>query len=242
VTYPEHLVSVSIVVSISACHSYDSPRETGVQFPDREFQWFPFGTMMAGETVFFRNGMCASSQSIFTWMVINLGEFLAWTFLDRDQLPARGSEEADEVEEYVRQFEEALGKELQQGYNRNVRSLRLTLDPVKMTHRSSAWYCVSRSPLGAGGWLICLGQIVGCIDAMTALRFRLYGLTLVSTKRWFQSFPVRPHALLVQSAQRSPSKDFSYWYRPHTAEGKVPVVFLHGLGILHPYVEFLGRG
>jgi hypothetical protein len=81
---------------------------------------------------------------------------------------------------------------------------------------------------------------VGCIDAMTAFRFRLYGLTLVSTKRWFQSFPVRPHALLVQSPQRSPSKDFSYWYRPHTAEGKVPVMFLHGLGIgLHPYVEFL---
>jgi transcription elongation factor SPT5 len=73
----------------------------------------------------------------------NLGEFLAWAFLDRDQLPARGSEEAEEVAEYVRQFEEVLGRELPQGYNRNVRSLRLTLDPVKMTHRSLAWYCVS---------------------------------------------------------------------------------------------------
>jgi hypothetical protein len=37
-----HLVSVSIVVSISACHCCDSPRETGVQFPDRESQMFPF--------------------------------------------------------------------------------------------------------------------------------------------------------------------------------------------------------
>jgi hypothetical protein len=53
VTQNEHLVSVSIVVSISACHSHDSPRETGVQFPDRESRTFPFGTVMAGETVFF---------------------------------------------------------------------------------------------------------------------------------------------------------------------------------------------
>jgi hypothetical protein len=44
---------------------------------------------------------------------------------------------------------------------------------------------------------------VGCIDAMTALRFRLYGFTLVSTKHWFRSFPVRPHALLLQSTQRA---------------------------------------
>jgi hypothetical protein len=29
-------VSVSIEVSISACHSIDSSRETGVRFPDRE--------------------------------------------------------------------------------------------------------------------------------------------------------------------------------------------------------------
>jgi hypothetical protein len=76
----------------------------------------------------------------------NLGEFLAWAFLDRDQLPTRGSAEAQEVEEYVRWFEEALGRELPQGYNKNVSSLRLTLDPVKMTPRSLAWYCVSWSP------------------------------------------------------------------------------------------------
>jgi hypothetical protein len=62
---------------------------------------------------------------------------LAWAFLDRDQLPVRGSAEAQEVEEYVRWLEEALGREL---------PLRLTLDPVKMTPRSLAWYCVSWSP------------------------------------------------------------------------------------------------
>jgi hypothetical protein len=52
VTQHEHLVSVSIVVSISACHSYDSPRETGVQFPDRESRTFPFGTVMEKQSFF----------------------------------------------------------------------------------------------------------------------------------------------------------------------------------------------
>jgi pimeloyl-ACP methyl ester carboxylesterase len=32
----------------------------------------------------------------------------------------------------------------------------------------------------------------------------------------------------------------SYWHRPHTSTSKLPIVFLHGIGIgLWPYVKFL---
>ncbi|KAA8899174.1 hypothetical protein FN846DRAFT_782440 [Sphaerosporella brunnea] len=154
----------------------------------------------------------------------NLAEFLSWAFLDLDQVPPRGSEEAAEVDAYVRQFEEMLGTTLRSGYNPLVKSLRLTLDPVKMMHRSLVLY-----------------GVVGLVDFFTTMRLRMGGLILFPTKSWRASFPIRLHAVLASDwGKRSPSKDFSYWYRPHTAKDKVPIVFLHGLGIgLHPYVGFL---
>jgi len=34
--------------------------------------------------------------------------------------------------------------------------------------------------------------------------------------------------------------DLPYWYRPHRSETKLPIVFIHGIGIgLYPYVSFL---
>jgi len=78
-----------------------------------------------------------------------LAQFLTWAFLDRDTMPDEGSEEARELKYYVDEFETSLGRRLPAGFNENVRSLRLTLDPVKMTHRSLLWYFVGiPSPLG----------------------------------------------------------------------------------------------
>jgi hypothetical protein len=83
---------------------------------------------------------------------------------------------------------------------------------------------------------------VGFVDFMTAVQLKWHGMGLFPTASWFATFPVRPHALLVSADAMSPSRGFSYWFRPHTAEGKVPVVFLHGLGIgLYPYVSFIGE-
>jgi pimeloyl-ACP methyl ester carboxylesterase len=40
----------------------------------------------------------------------------------------------------------------------------------------------------------------------------------------------------------SPAPDLSYWYRPHTSRSKLPVLFLHGIGIgLYPYAKFLAE-
>ena len=50
--------------------------------------------------------------------------------------------------------------------------------------------------------------------------------------------PPRPHALV--DSLRSPAKDLTYWYHPHTSDKDLPILFLHGIGIgLWPYMQFL---
>lgn len=51
-------------------------------------------------------------------------------------------------------------------------------------------------------------------------------------------FPLRP--LTLFTTHRSPAKALTYWHRPHTAKTKLPILFIHGIGIgLYPYVDFL---
>ena len=67
--------------------------------------------------------------------------------------------------------------------------------------------------------------------------FQFYGLGL---KHFWTVFPFRPLALL--SLHKSPGKTLSYWYRPHTSENAIPLLFVHGIGIgLYPYVNFLAQ-
>jgi hypothetical protein len=69
----------------------------------------------------------------------NVIEFFRWVFLNTD---VSHSEDDEELEEYVRQMEEAFGRKLEDGRG-SAKSLRLTLDRVKMLHRSLLWYQVS---------------------------------------------------------------------------------------------------
>jgi hypothetical protein len=56
----------------------------------------------------------------------------------------------------------------------------------------------------------------------------------------FAVFPPRLQTLIGTSS--SPSPDLSYWFRPHTSQTKLPVLFLHGIGIgLYPYGNFLAE-
>lgn len=44
------------------------------------------------------------------------------------------------------------------------------------------------------------------------------------------------------TTKRSPAADISYWYRPHTSKTRLPVLFIHGIGIgLYPYARFLAE-
>jgi pimeloyl-ACP methyl ester carboxylesterase len=54
----------------------------------------------------------------------------------------------------------------------------------------------------------------------------------------FNVFPFRP--LAVVSSHDSPAETLSYWHRPHTSKTRLPILFIHGIGVgLFPYASFL---
>jgi pimeloyl-ACP methyl ester carboxylesterase len=56
--------------------------------------------------------------------------------------------------------------------------------------------------------------------------------------RFFTLFPFRPQTLLA--IEKSPVKHLTYWHRQHTSKTKLPILFIHGIGIgLYPYATFL---
>jgi pimeloyl-ACP methyl ester carboxylesterase len=58
--------------------------------------------------------------------------------------------------------------------------------------------------------------------------------------RSLSSFPFRIIAPILRDP--SPASHLSYWFRPHTSKTRLPVLFLHGIGIgLQTYAEFLGH-
>jgi pimeloyl-ACP methyl ester carboxylesterase len=53
---------------------------------------------------------------------------------------------------------------------------------------------------------------------------------------WFSAFPPRP---LTALSHPSSALHLPYWYRPHRSSTKLPILFIHGLGIgLWPYLPF----
>jgi hypothetical protein len=78
------------------------------------------------------------------------------------------------------------------------------------------------------------------VDSITHLYMLYHGFKYHRTSiiRFPIVFPPRPLTLIT--TKRSPVKTLSYWLRPHTSKTKLPIVFLHGIGIgLWPYVNFL---
>jgi pimeloyl-ACP methyl ester carboxylesterase len=46
--------------------------------------------------------------------------------------------------------------------------------------------------------------------------------------------------LTLVSAYESPAKHLTYWHRPHTSKTRLPILFIHGIGVgLYPYTNFL---
>lgn len=68
----------------------------------------------------------------------NVKEFFCWAFLDKN---SGGLLEDEELEEYAGKMEKLLGRKLPPGRGKAV-PLRLTMDKVKMLHRSILWYLV----------------------------------------------------------------------------------------------------
>ncbi|KAI5358298.1 putative alpha/beta hydrolase-1 [Septoria linicola] len=147
-------------------------------------------------------------------------DWLAWAFFE-GRIGGEGA--GAELDEYTRRFEQLLGKSFTTGYGK-AKPIRLTLDKIELYgFRSLAWY-------------FC----VGFVDFLTYLRLCRNGYHhhRLPLKNFFALFPFRPVALTA--ARKSPVEHLTYWHRPHTAKDRLPVVFIHGIGIgLYPYVNFL---
>ncbi|KAI0997061.1 hypothetical protein K3495_g11127 [Podosphaera aphanis] len=149
----------------------------------------------------------------------NVKEFMLWAFFNRDGPPGNDD---DELEEYVQEIENYLGRPIEKGRGKAV-ALRLTLDKVKMLHRSLLWY-----------------TCVGIVDCLTHIKMLYYGFHFyrLDHSRFFTIFPFRPMTLFC--TKKSPAKNSAYWLRPHTSKTHLPIVFLHGIGIgIYPYICFL---
>lgn len=148
----------------------------------------------------------------------DLKSFLAWVFWE-----GRSTEEdAEELEEYTQVVEGLAGHAFPERKG-TARALRLTLDPIDMAVRSLAWY-----------------GIIMLVDHITFVRFWAAGFSYRRTsvaRPWV--FPPRPAALLV-GGNMSPARKLSYWVRPHTSKTRLPVLFIHGIGVgLETAVETL---
>jgi hypothetical protein len=110
--------------------------------------------------------------------------------------------------------------------------MRLTFDPVVSLHRPLAWYLVSSCLFNSWHQLIdaflASVQIVGSIDFYSSMSMRARGFIHYTTPGWFRCFPPRPLAIL---SKQSADPDLSYWYRPHRSTTKLPILYLHGIGV-----------
>ncbi|PON20280.1 hypothetical protein TGAM01_v210831 [Trichoderma gamsii] len=149
----------------------------------------------------------------------NVKDFFRWAFLNSGEPDPAYDEE---LEEYIGEMEKLLGRKLEPG--RGVaQCLRLTLDKVEMLHRSLIWY-------------LC----VFVVDALASIYLRFYSFDFHRTSllQFLAVFPTR--LLNLFNSYRSPARTLTYWYRPHTSRTRLPVLFIHGIGVgLYMYVPFL---
>lgn len=83
---------------------------------------------------------------------------------------------------------------------------------------------------------------MGFVDLLTYVKLLYHGFHFHRTalSRFFTLFPFRPYSLFT--SYRSPVKHITYWHRPHTSPTKLPILFIHGIGIgLYPYTNFLSE-
>lgn len=69
-------------------------------------------------------------------------DWLLWGIFSTDRKQLAHEENEDELNGYVTMMENVIGFKLPDGRGKNVRSMRLTLDPVYTVHRPLLWYMV----------------------------------------------------------------------------------------------------
>ncbi|KAF8967276.1 hypothetical protein BDZ97DRAFT_1916888 [Flammula alnicola] len=153
-------------------------------------------------------------------------DWLLWALFSSSREETSIEDYREELDGYLKEIEKIVGKELDEGHSSGdrLRSMRITLDPVLMLHRPLIWY-----------------MIVALVDAYTSVVLAYLGFKHYTPREpeWRRTFPPRP-VLYFLSRPAPPGVVTPYWYRQHTSASKLPVVFLHGIGIgLYPYISFL---
>ncbi|ORY03757.1 hypothetical protein BCR34DRAFT_492158 [Clohesyomyces aquaticus] len=155
----------------------------------------------------------------------NVKEWARWAVFEKGDADAKlGEAEEEELEGYVDGVEVMLDRKLPPGRG-SAKSLRLTVDEVKMLHRPLLWY-----------------MTVGLVDTLTAAYLRYNGFLLYRRpiRQWLRVFPWRICSLFTKRI--SPAPPLSYWYRPHTSKTRLPVLFIHGISMgLYSYAQFLAE-
>ncbi|TGJ75344.1 hypothetical protein E0Z10_g11004 [Xylaria hypoxylon] len=150
----------------------------------------------------------------------NVREFISWAFFDRHT----GNEtaaELEELDEYLVEIKRRINYSLEPGRGK-AKSLRLTLDEIEVRYRSVVWYF-----------------IIGIVDLLTHFQLSYRGFQYYAQPKP-HSHSVIPVRLQSVFPKRRSVSQLSYWYRPHTAKDKLPLVFLHGIGVgLWPYTRYL---
>lgn len=70
----------------------------------------------------------------------NIVHWTLWALFSTETMQPEWEEEIDG---YVAEIENLLGRKLDEGYSEEAKSLRLTFDPVATLHRPLVWYLVS---------------------------------------------------------------------------------------------------
>lgn len=72
----------------------------------------------------------------------NVRDWILWAMFSVNSGEAL-EEWTEEIDGYIQSVEKTLGRRLEDGRNPKANSMRLTFDPVLMTHRPLIWYFVS---------------------------------------------------------------------------------------------------
>ncbi|OBZ69286.1 hypothetical protein A0H81_10886 [Grifola frondosa] len=151
----------------------------------------------------------------------NMVEWLLWALFGV-HLDGLREEWVEELEGYIQMIEKLLGREMENGWDKEISCMKVSLDPVVMLHRPLIWY-----------------SIVAFIDTVTGLQLMWHGFKHFTASGWNFCFPPRLFTFFSRSSHHP---DLVYWYRPHRSTTKHPILFLHGIGIgLWPYVPFLAE-
>ncbi|KAJ5497541.1 hypothetical protein N7463_009528 [Penicillium fimorum] len=152
----------------------------------------------------------------------NVKDFIRWSLFGPEHTREQDQQDEGEIEAYTTEIEKLMGRKLSPG-RMDVKGLGRLLNEAGGSHRSLLWY-----------------SCVFVVDTITSCKMLYNGFHFYrnSLSQFFAVFPFRPLAILT--AHRSPARHLTYWHRRHTSKKRLPVLFIHGIGIgLYPYTSFL---